>query len=521
MLTLGLSNNGNNGGLRAPVALSAARDLSKNASGELHAVLRPNDAQPALAQAGRRVTTSCAFVTQKEAEAKQANLIMGVFRQWDTDGSGSITRKELKKVMRSLMGRMSEEDIDVLMDEADTNRNGLIDLEEFTAWLMKPAKESTGKAIFDYAEAFRPIFNIYDRDRTGSISKDEFVEVHCILQGALTMFDSSDDEMNDPLDLQEDSEEVFRQINGNDDDHINFREFVEWMKEHIPPNMPTHKIRLLTTNLARTLNQTFKVVSMAEAGELSEEDGHILENVLRKLVDTTKEFQAVMDGGAKSDAELAKQAEPLFGLNIERLKGMHMKRLPMNLGNFCSVDYQVYCFPVLSSSDEAGKRDWIAELVRKAIYANGKAIEAEPAYYKFLAGAFSWQPVEEAAAGKKEFDEVLAAIAPDVGLMCLVEGACNFGASATWADVLWALTAASYLGFVGDACRKKIIDHMKERLFAEAKLHKASEQETEEQAYTRHKREECVLQHVSLKGMVVLGMISETGLLARTPAAKG
>ena len=60
-----------------------------------------------------------------EEEMKEA------FRVFDTDGDGYITKDELKQVMQQLDPDMSDADIDDMMVEADTNRDGRIDFNEF------------------------------------------------------------------------------------------------------------------------------------------------------------------------------------------------------------------------------------------------------------------------------------------------------------------------------------------------------------------------------------------------------
>ena len=58
------------------------------------------------------------------------------FAVFDTDGSGAIDRKELKRLMKKLGQKLSEPELDAMMDEVDTNGDGEISFEEFKA-LMK------------------------------------------------------------------------------------------------------------------------------------------------------------------------------------------------------------------------------------------------------------------------------------------------------------------------------------------------------------------------------------------------
>ena len=54
---------------------------------------------------------------------------------FDRDGNGLIDRNELKLVMQELGEKLSEEDIDEMIEEADTNNDGFIDYEEFARYM--------------------------------------------------------------------------------------------------------------------------------------------------------------------------------------------------------------------------------------------------------------------------------------------------------------------------------------------------------------------------------------------------
>ena len=55
------------------------------------------------------------------------------FAVFDTDNSGAIDRKELKRLMKKLGQKLSEQELDAMMDEVDTNGDGEISFEEFKA----------------------------------------------------------------------------------------------------------------------------------------------------------------------------------------------------------------------------------------------------------------------------------------------------------------------------------------------------------------------------------------------------
>ena len=49
------------------------------------------------------------------------------FAVFDKDGNGYITRDELKNAMANLGEKLSEKDIEDMINEADTNKDGCID----------------------------------------------------------------------------------------------------------------------------------------------------------------------------------------------------------------------------------------------------------------------------------------------------------------------------------------------------------------------------------------------------------
>ncbi|ORZ18612.1 calmodulin [Absidia repens] len=53
------------------------------------------------------------------------------FRAFDTNHDGKISQSELDKVMRKLGEELSKQDIKDMMAEADANKDGYIDFEEF------------------------------------------------------------------------------------------------------------------------------------------------------------------------------------------------------------------------------------------------------------------------------------------------------------------------------------------------------------------------------------------------------
>ena len=66
---------------------------------------------------------------QQEEELKQR------FAMFDKDGNGTIDREELRDVMQQLGEKLSEEDIEEMIQDADQNGDGLIDYNEFVRYM--------------------------------------------------------------------------------------------------------------------------------------------------------------------------------------------------------------------------------------------------------------------------------------------------------------------------------------------------------------------------------------------------
>jgi len=58
------------------------------------------------------------------------------FKVFDTDNSGAIDRKELKRLMKKLGQALTEAELDAMMNEVDENGDGEISFEEFKALMQ-------------------------------------------------------------------------------------------------------------------------------------------------------------------------------------------------------------------------------------------------------------------------------------------------------------------------------------------------------------------------------------------------
>jgi hypothetical protein len=89
------------------------------------------------------------------------------FAVFDTDGSGSIDRKELKRLMKMLGQALSKAELDAMIDEVDTNGDGEISFAEFTAMVVSWC---TGECSFGDVCLILAQFKFYSLDFAGILS---------------------------------------------------------------------------------------------------------------------------------------------------------------------------------------------------------------------------------------------------------------------------------------------------------------------------------------------------------------
>uniref|UniRef100_A0A7S4Q4I8 EF-hand domain-containing protein n=2 Tax=Alexandrium monilatum TaxID=311494 RepID=A0A7S4Q4I8_9DINO len=66
-----------------------------------------------------------------------AEMVKKTFREWDSDGSGTIEKKELVRVLMRLSPSFTEDALNELFMFADKNADGVLDYEEFVDFVMQ------------------------------------------------------------------------------------------------------------------------------------------------------------------------------------------------------------------------------------------------------------------------------------------------------------------------------------------------------------------------------------------------
>lgn len=98
---------------------------------------------------------------------KIAGTVEKTFDMMDENEDGELDKHEVRETLRKLgvHREVLDEDVESLMEAADTNSDGVITLDEFKNWYLKQ-KLRAGIRI-------KKLFDVFDEDRDGLISKDE------------------------------------------------------------------------------------------------------------------------------------------------------------------------------------------------------------------------------------------------------------------------------------------------------------------------------------------------------------
>ncbi|KAL8536758.1 hypothetical protein ACS0TY_012072 [Phlomoides rotata] len=128
------------------------------------------------------------MMNSKEASVKfddeQLAELREIFRSFDRNNDGSLTELELGSLLRSLGLKLSPDQIDALIQKADTNNNGLVEFSEFVVLVapeLLPAKSPYSE------EQLKQLFKMFDKDGNGYITVAELAHSIAKLGHALTV----------------------------------------------------------------------------------------------------------------------------------------------------------------------------------------------------------------------------------------------------------------------------------------------------------------------------------------------
>ena len=97
----------------------------------------------------------------------QLTGIREAFALFDTDGDGSISVKELGKVIRSLGQNPTDTEIMSIISKADLNRNGTIEFDEFVVMMSHRMK------TVSFEDDVKRAFDLFDKNGDGNLTMKE------------------------------------------------------------------------------------------------------------------------------------------------------------------------------------------------------------------------------------------------------------------------------------------------------------------------------------------------------------
>ena len=76
------------------------------------------------------------LMTNNSPETQAEEEVINAFRVFDKEGNGLIASSELKHIMMTIGDKMSEEEAEEMVNEADIDEDGMINYEEFVRMMM-------------------------------------------------------------------------------------------------------------------------------------------------------------------------------------------------------------------------------------------------------------------------------------------------------------------------------------------------------------------------------------------------
>jgi len=459
---------------------------------------------------------------QSEAVSK----VKSVFRQFDADGSGTISRQELSRLLTKL-GSFSPAEINRIMDEVDRNGDGEIQYEEFLDWITAPGASIDimgGEAVrWDLDEALKPLFKIFDWNDSGTISKAEFHNSYVILQGALRVLPAQDGAPPIAALASCEEERVFSFADTNDDNEISFREFVDWQREAVTHSGLGHtELVQLVQKLASLLESIFLLAKPAqrEAADTAVSDP-VLGGIMSKLAACSRELWRRNHDRARRNSDSSQVApEPIpwpplpEGITTAKLIRKHLHE-PVPTLDVESITVRIHgCLPDLAGFQAgAGPPRWLAKVVRTIKYKDKKCQDGLY-YYAFEDGEWGQLPMKE------DYYSASARLSPELRLYTHLLAEADFGEDLSWSKVQMVMEDAEKVGLLTGE------EHLEYNICVEKSMMKALESSTECEAEAsdyslRQSRISQLLPKARFSPLQVMASLTDFGIVPPHPLWAG
>jgi len=142
--------------------------------------------------------------------AEQEKVLLQIFKDIDVDNSGSVSRDELYKYMRTK--NLPDNEIEGLFRQLDLDSDGIISFDEYQEKVgLIPPKSRKGMV-------WKTVFDSYDEDHDGYLSVDELWK--CVAEMGI-----------DKSIRKEDIAEAISGFDTNKDGRIDLKEYVKWLTD--------------------------------------------------------------------------------------------------------------------------------------------------------------------------------------------------------------------------------------------------------------------------------------------------
>ncbi|XP_045798394.1 neo-calmodulin-like isoform X2 [Trifolium pratense] len=111
---------------------------------------------------------------------EQISEFLEDFSHLDKNGDGCITIEELGTAMRSLGENPTLEELQIMVNQVDTDGNGTIEFGEFLNFMARKMKETEAE------DELKEAFWVFDKDKDGYISPNELRSVLRIIGEKVT-----------------------------------------------------------------------------------------------------------------------------------------------------------------------------------------------------------------------------------------------------------------------------------------------------------------------------------------------
>lgn len=156
------------------------------------------------------------LAAQTGFSSKQLETLQTAFDMFDKDGDRTVDAGELHSTLKALGVVVSDEEIQKMIAEVDADNSGKIEFPEFCQLISSRFKDSNFGEGKGEEDIIREVFQFFDKDGNGTISRSELRHIMTCMGERLTDQDISD--MIEAADV-------------NGDGEIDYKEFTALLNE--------------------------------------------------------------------------------------------------------------------------------------------------------------------------------------------------------------------------------------------------------------------------------------------------